>query len=63
MTLGQFFDREFFWIAQVDAAGQVLRAFHKADKVVNQVIDVAEGACLAAGVVDRLALQGLDDEV
>ena len=62
---GQFLDGEFCRVAGVDRAGEIVRGCHQADKGLDQVVHVAEGAGLAAVAVDgdRLVLQGLHDEV
>jgi len=52
-------------VADIDGAGDVVRRRHQTDPAFDQVVDVAEGAGLAAITVerDRIAPQCLDDEV
>jgi len=59
-ALGRF-DR----VAEIDLTGDVVRGGHEAQEALDEVVDEAEGARLLAIAVDgdRLALQGLDDEI
>ena len=63
--LGELPDRELARIAEIDRAGEVAVAVHQPHEAVDQIVDVAEGARLAAVAVDGdgLALQGLHDEI
>ena len=63
--LGQLDHAEFAGIAQVDGAGEVVRAPHEADEALDEIVHIAEGAGLATVAVegDGLVAQGLDDEV
>ena len=63
--IGQFAHRNFVRIAHIDRAGDAVAGRHQADEPIDQVVDVAERAGLAAVAVQRdvLAAQRLDDEV
>jgi hypothetical protein len=62
---GQFDHGEFVGIADVDRAGDRVRAAHQADQPVDQIIDIAEGPGLLPIAIegDGLAQQCLADEV
>src|SRR5688572_17645397 len=51
-------------VAEIERAGQAL-TFHEAHEALNEIIDIAEAARLAAIAVDGeiVATQSLDDEV
>ena len=54
-----------FGLPRLTGPVELRRALHQAHEAFDQIVDVAEGARLAAVAIDRdrLALQGLDDEV
>src|SRR5205807_4272830 len=58
-------DRGLYRIAKVDGARDVVGSGHQREEPLDQVVDIAEGAGLAAVAIegDWRALQGLDDEV
>src|ERR1700719_2057340 len=62
-VVGELGDRGLDRVAEIDRAGDVVGSGHQREEAVDQIIDIAEGAGLAAIAIegDWRALQGLDD--
>jgi hypothetical protein len=39
---GQFQDSEFFWVAQIDGTGHLVRRVHETDEAIDQIINVTK---------------------
>ena len=50
--LGKFENREFRRIAQINGTGDLFFGIHKANQALDQIVHVAEGACLASVTED-----------